>query len=352
MNNNPINNNDYQGIIEDPRSQKEKDQDFIHEELFATAYNPTWTERAPRTFPIRNQDGSGSCVAFATAKILGIDEVYEGRPYVELSPRSIYVLRANKAIGDGMGMYLPDALDIARKYGATLEDLVPSDDKGETAMNVASDITPEAKAIGLKYKSAGRVELPIDIDAIASITSIGKGVLMGHRFDYDEWTDFPTINPNSKKSCGHGVPAIDNVLLKGKKYIVMDDSWGPKYAKFGQRYLSQEWLKARCFYVGYTMNFYYEEKPNDLKKPVHLFKFTMRRGDKNSEIVFLQDVLKWEGVFPLNVESTGLFGPATERGVKKLQEKYSSEILAPLGLKVGTGLVGASTLKWLQKNYA
>jgi hypothetical protein len=250
------------------------------------------------------------------AKVLGIDEVYEGREFVDLSPRYMYPFRAN----DGGGMYLPNAMDLGRTRGMTTESLLPSDNKGETAMNVKSDITPAMDAVAIKYKTAGWVQLPIDIEAIASITSMGKGVLLGNRFDYDEWTDYPTVNPNSKRSCGHGTAGVDNVLSNGKQYIVMDDSWGPRYAKFGQRYLSQEWLKARCFFAGYTINFIYESNTTD--KPIHLFTKWMRKGDKNADVVALQDILKYEGLFPLNVESTGLYGPATQRAVRKFQDKY------------------------------
>jgi len=342
----------YNGVIEDTRSQEEKDKDFIHEELFLGLPNPIWEEREAKKFPIRNQDGSGACVAFATAKLLGIDEVYEGRPYVELSPRSIYVLRANKAIGDGMGMYLPNALDIARLYGACLESDVPSDDKGETAINVTSDITPEMREKGKMYRTKGQVQLPIDIDYIADITTKGKGVLLGFRFDYDEWKDRPVVNPNSKQSCGHGVAGVDNRLIKGEKIITMDDSWGPHFAKFGQRDIDKNFLINRCFYAGYTLNLIYEEEPVDILKPKCNFKFSMKRGDRNKDVVILQDILKYEGLFPKNVDSTGLFGPTTQRAVIKLQEKYASEILTPVGLKKGTGFVGSQTIKFLNKKYA
>ena len=331
-------NENYNGIVSDPiRDQKEKETAFIHEELFSAPPAPKWEERSPKQFPIFNQDGSSACVAFAVAKILGIDEVYEGREFVQLSPRDIYTRRTT----EGGGMYLPEALDIGRKHGATLESLLPSENKNETEMNDKTGITADTDATAERYKSAGRVSLPIDIDAIAAITTSGKGVLLGHRFDYSEWTDFPTVDPNSKLTCGHGTAGVDNVLVTGKKYIVMDDSWGPHCAKFGQRYLSEEWLKARCFFAGYTINFIYEP---DANKPHYNFTHWLKRGDKNADVVALQNILKYEGMFPTNVDSTGLYGPVTQRGVLLFQNKY-------LGSNNGGRQAGPKTIAKLNELY-
>jgi hypothetical protein len=304
----------YNGIAPDPRTGEQKEKDFIHEELFASAPMPVWEERAPRQLPIFNQGSSSACVAFAVAKILGIDEVYEGRAFVHLSPRDIYIRRQNQGQG---GMYLPDALNIARLHGATTEELMPSEGRNEAQQNASDGLDANSDKVALRYKSAGFVELPRDIDAIAGITTKGKGVLLGHRFDYSEWTTFPKADPNSQKSCGHGTAAHDNILIDGKKHIVMDDSWGPNQAKFGQRFLSEEWLKLRSFYAGYTINFIYD---TNVEKPHYFFTKYMKRGDRTSEVVKLQDCLKYLGMFPTNVESTGLYGPVTQRGVLNFQK--------------------------------
>ena len=62
----------------------------------------------------------------------------------------------------------------------------------------------------------------------------------------------------------------------------------------------------------------------------------LAQGMSGNDVKCLQALL---GVTP----QTGYFGPLTLEAVKKFQEKYASEILAPLGLTAGTGYVGAKT---------
>lgn len=263
--------------------------------------------------------------------MLGIDEVYEGRYFMDLSKRDIYVRRANK----GGGMYLPNALEIACNHGSTLEELVPSELKHEADMNKWDGINEETDKIAEKYKAKGYLSLPINIDSIANITSQGKGVLLGFRFDAREWTTYPTIVENAEKTIGHGVCAVDNILIEGKKYLVIDDSWGFKEGKGGQRFISEEFLKARCFYAGYTINLIYGET----EKPKHKFTITMKVGDKNNEVKCLQDCLKYEGLFPINTESTGFYGNITRQAVRAFQFKYKvasdEELTAVNGMRVG-----------------
>lgn len=64
----------------------------------------------------------------------------------------------------------------------------------------------------------------------------------------------------------------------------------------------------------------------------------------NSRVSCLQEFLKSQGldIYPEGIVS-GNFGKLTQIAVVRFQEKYAAEILAPLGLKSGTGIVGAST---------
>jgi hypothetical protein len=72
-----------------------------------------------------------------------------------------------------------------------------------------------------------------------------------------------------------------------------------------------------------------------------VFNKNLRLGDRNSDVIELQKRLTNEGLF--TASTTGYFGTTTKNAVIKYQEKYTSEILAPLGLTKGTGFVGIHT---------
>lgn len=87
--------------------------------------------------------------------------------------------------------------------------------------------------------------------------------------------------------------------------------------------------------------------------PTFTYNFTkqLKIGDKGPDVVALQHCLKLEGVFPDNIPFTGSYLTLTQQAVRDFQTKYASEILAPLGIKNPTGIVGNNTLKKLNQLY-
>lgn len=85
----------------------------------------------------------------------------------------------------------------------------------------------------------------------------------------------------------------------------------------------------------------YEGIPQDFS-----FKNNLKEGDSSNDVKYLQIILKDKigaPTYPENVPATGWFGPITKAAVIKFQEKYASEILTPLNLTQGTGLVASAT---------
>lgn len=297
---------EYNGIIEDPRSEEEKTLDYKYDDLAKGDIPLNWIEydkKNIKSYEIQNQDGSLSCVAQGTSKILAIHEVLEGRNYTRLCPKFIYTRRANYP---GGGMWLPNALDIACKYGTCNEKLLPCDSKGESFMNDKEKEEYECKEDAQNYKGKFYFQITGGIDKIAEVMEQGYGVLLGFQFDYDEWIDVPILHTDSKKNCGHAVAAVDYCLHNGEKALVIEDSWGPGYGKGGRRIITETFLNTRCFYAGYVTSL-----------PNYIFTKTLRIGSRGLDVKMLQQKLNKKG-FILTVD--GVFGKMTKLAVEKFQQ--------------------------------
>lgn len=75
------------------------------------------------------------------------------------------------------------------------------------------------------------------------------------------------------------------------------------------------------------------------------FKAKLKLGAQGNDVRYLQMFLKAQGtdIYPQGLV-TGYFGAMTQTAVIKFQEKYRADILDPLGLNTGTGIVGEKTL--------
>lgn len=83
-------------------------------------------------------------------------------------------------------------------------------------------------------------------------------------------------------------------------------------------------------------------------KPSYVFTKTLKKGDKGKDVEMLQKALKSLGFFTLDY-TTDYFGYWTEQAVKSFQAKYASEILAPIGLTIPTGVFASKSIQKLNK---
>lgn len=314
----------FPGLLEDTRSLEEKEKDLTHYELVLGGIVSTpvaWKSKNMsewRSFPIYNQKQTSACVAYATTKVLAIENYIEEGVYVDLSKRDFYNRRVNKP-EPGMNFY--DAQDIAKKWGATLEMFMPSFDLTEAEMNKADDRKNSYIRIGKIFASGGYVTMPINIDAIASVSQSGKGILLGFTFTYAEWQSVPRIVgfPDLR----HAVTGVDTTMYMGEKALIIEDSWGLEATEFkGRRIITESFLKARCIYAGYMIDLSNAE-PGTLPKPKHTFTSILKFGNENHPDIFaLQDVLRYEGLFPKDQISTGKYFQLTARGVMQFKARY------------------------------
>ncbi len=83
--------------------------------------------------------------------------------------------------------------------------------------------------------------------------------------------------------------------------------------------------------------------------PRSTFTTFLRVGMNNQDVTKLQTFLSRDtSLYPEGLV-TGYFGPLTEQAAIRFQEKYANEILKPLGLNHGTGIVGSATLRKLNE---
>ena len=325
------------GVLLDERSEAEKAKDFHFEEIVTSADPVNWIEKPQnewRKFPTFDQDGSGSCVAQTLKKLQGIHTWLQTGSFVHLSASHIYQRRQNRPKG---GMSGVDAFKIAQK-GVTLEQFAPSEKLNDVEMD-AVKVTPFMEDVGQIFKLGNYVQLPTqDIDTVASVIQrTGKGVMVWFYFTRSEWSNVPQVKNTSLPLSGtstlrHSVAAVDFTLYKGKKALIIDESWGIGTALDGQRVITEDFFKARNWFACYFTNFAFEEAPIVAPKP---------RYDRS--IKSLQDCLKFEGFFPTNIESTGYFGSITKNAVIAFQKKY--------GINPPEGVVGPLTMNKLTNLY-
>ncbi len=323
------------GAIPDTRSEEEKAKDYHFTEIVAAVEPVLWVEKpqsAWRKFPIFDQNGSGSCVAQTLRKLYGVYIWLQTGVYVDISASHIYQRRHNRPAA---GMDGTDAFKIAQT-GTTLEQFAPSEKMSDAQMD-AQVVKPFMEKVGETFKLGAYVTVsPTDIDTVASIIQkTGKAVMVWFYFRYDEWTDVPQVlhaglDFNASSTLKHSVAAVDFTLYKGKKALVIDDSWGLKYAMNGQRVITEDFFNERNFFAAHFQSFAFEQ---NVIKPTY-----------NESIISLQDCLKAEGLFPLNVASSGVYGPITVKAVNAFQVKYGLD-------PIGTGTVGPLTKAKLHEIY-
>jgi len=324
----------FTGCLIDNRPEIEKEKDFQHEEIFAQgAVN--WEERKPISYRIRNQANSSSCVAQTLALMISILNAQEEGRWVDFSASDIYRRRQNQGYG---GMIGNDALEIARKFGTTLDVLMPSQNMGEREINqIARKHSDEL--IAPIFKADAYFHLPFNIDRIAGVLAQGKPVMTWFMFPRAEWTAEPKVTTSTTDMVHHSVTAVDYVIKNGKKFIVVQDSWGlDRSTDQGLRYISEDYIKSRMTFCAYITDLPNNWKNNptvpDVTKPKVILTQTLRKGSRGDEVAKLQQVLKYEELFPQTATFDGIFGNITHLGVVAFQKKH--------GL-VADGIVGAKS---------
>lgn len=237
----------YNGCI-DNQTPEQKAKNYQFNELVASANPVIWEERDWKRYKLRTQDGSGSCVAMSIATAVGIKFQQKYNEWKDFSSAFTYRRRG----GDYSGMTTTDVLNIVPKKGNVFEEFLQGQNMSDEQIAKLKEpayLEDLAKAFKMNV-----VFLPLDFETVASTIQTTGHAIVWFKFANADWTDFP-FDSGKPITSGHSVCAVDAVLYKGKKYIVIQDSWGKTYGLKGYRLISEEYFNARCFNAFYLFNF-------------------------------------------------------------------------------------------------
>ena len=170
----------FTGLLEDDRSAEEKEYDVAGIEFGTTIWGPVrWRQKKTSELnldPLWWQDGSGSCVAFSTSRMIAKEIKRRTGRWLDLSPGYIYQKRVNK---NSDGMFTYDAVEIANIDGVTLDALNPSFGLSEQEINAVKYTEIDEKVAAAFADLIGKaIVAPKDFEAVAAILEQKKAVIV------------------------------------------------------------------------------------------------------------------------------------------------------------------------------
>jgi hypothetical protein len=317
-----IMNQEFTGVVGDPRTDPRVLNAWKSDEVLAEASVPIWKDKESMTikkYPIWNQAGTSACVAFSKAKQLSIKIFNMTGVWIDFSPASIYQLRSNKPQG---GMHIPNANEIVNTRGATLEALMKSQGLTEAQIEaVQRSKIADLFAKAIAEAVVSYVYIPVNMDSIAKAIESGKAVSLLVFATGSEYSRPVPVIENAgltyeQASVRHEIVATNFFTVNGEKRIMIEDS--AHFGGYAVREFTESFLTKRCILADALDVFTFNPGETTVAKPRY-----------DGSIVSLQKCLRFEGLFPDNVEFTENFGPLTQKAVMKFQVKYG---LHPTGV--------------------
>lgn len=294
-----------------------------------------------KDFKTKDQNGSGSCGGQASSYLTEAAYCLTGSTIVEgFSARSIY----SRCFVPGGGSSEQGLMNVLTNHGVDAETEVVSYENGlppsEAFMETIGSTTTKPF-----YKGARPVYVDLTFDKIATAVLQNGGVVIGiHGQNNGTWLSVePTIptltNMRDPNVWHHWVYVGFAGMRNGRKCLGFKNSWG-NIGDNGWQYIYEDYMPyIFCAWsMVYTKNTW----------PKHVFNTSLKLGQSSKEVVALQDVLRYEGLF--NNVSTGYYGPLTASAVDAFQRKYAVDTIANLNILQGKQ-VGPKTLKKLNELY-
>ena len=309
------------------------ERDYIYENLGLATTPFDWgvgydVEKVAGILKTKDQGNAGSCGGQAWSYYMACLDNDTKEKSAKFIYSQTFVLPAGSA---GRTNSL-----LCKNKGVSDEELCSSYDNGnpptEEFMQRKSDITPQAYDNALKDKAYSFAQITnLSWDNLAQAIRDNKGIVLGvYGKNNGTWVSkFPTPPDTNSGAWAHWLYAGKALIINGKKYIGVKNSWGDSVGDNGWQYIGEEYI-PHLFEV-WSMVYNYPVK--------YTFSKVMRLGSTGYEVKQLQRVL--------GIGMDGIFGLRTLAEVKKFQKEK--------GL-VADGIVGIKTILKLNnitysKNY-
>lgn len=316
----------FTGLLPDTRADVDKAKDWLASEIFLMAAGVPEYRKVKEgewaKYQVRNQDGSGSCVANTVAKMLEIKRFLKKGDSVKFSHAPTYIHRSNKP---SAGMIGVNALELACKLSSCPEDSMPSENMNDEQLD-ALELPEYYEDLNNLIVPTNYATVPakdLNFDFVASLIQREGCAMIWVNTDYPSWCkDIPTAG-GVKGKVVHSITGVDVVNLNGEDYIVIEDSWGVFGKYNGQRLLSRSFFKDAVWFAAVLLDFEYDVTDDAFKS----FNTVMEYGDKSDEVMRYQKLLQARGFFPKDQPCTGYYGNITARSTYVMQVQYN---VAPL----------------------
>lgn len=336
------------GVLTDLRPPEERERDYLHEERsVGSGVAPFMNAKITQSpYFYENQNYTQSCVMHAMTLafliVTGCDR---------LSKMYSYRQRSNFP---ATGMWPQQGAQLLKDQGAPKYETLPTpfNEADANKILITKEMVDEARALADKIRYFTMSD-PKDFNEIARVSDLGNPVAITIYATEKEWSkEYPTVDgplASATAPVRHEICVLPHSSFteNDTPYITVQDS-----AWFGGkklRHLSHEFIMNRCYNALYIVK---KPEATQKEKPSHAFSgVTLKVGTVSREVVWLQRVLNYEGLIEDDCVTGNFFG-RTLAAVKALQAKHAQEILAPIGLTEPTGIVGPSTIAWLNRNYS
>lgn len=221
--------------------------------LLRSPSNTTWEYKItqninelPSTFrlwdsPIKNQQTKSTCVAHALASAIEIMQHYDSGGRDQISTSWFYGYREPDDFQED-GMYISEALEMARKIGGVPKSLMPDNLNYKESLSIISDMKNKCLEVAKYYKIKNYAYLKSKYEIMSVIYTNKAPVIMGIQ-TYESFVNVnstgvvpePSFNENTYG--GHAVLCIGWTTINDEFYLVIKNSWGESWGDNGYAYM-------------------------------------------------------------------------------------------------------------------